>query len=357
MTEIIEPQQAEEPWLKITASPGFDRWLAERRVSLAFSTYHAGKLFLLGRNPRDELAVFERSFNRCMGLWSDGSSLWMGSRYQIWRLENALAPGEWYQDHDRVYIPRVGYTTGGVDAHDLACDANGRVIFANTRFSCLAALSERQSFTPLWKPSFINELTADDRCHLNGLAMDRGICRFVTVVGRTDTAGGWREHRQDGGCVLEVPSGRIVASGLSMPHSPRVHGGRLWLLNSGTGYFGFVDTEREEFVPLTFCSGYLRGLDFAGEHAVVGLSRPRKDKCFSGLALDENLAVRNTEAVCGLAVVELSTGDILHWVRIEGIVQELYDVVVLRDVVRPMAIGFQTDEIQRLLTIGPFGSL
>jgi uncharacterized protein (TIGR03032 family) len=347
----------DEPWMELTASRGFAGWLAENDLSLAFSTYQSGKLFLLGRNAKSELSIFERTFARCMGLWADGQTLWMSSLYQIWRFENALAPGEQYQGYDRLYVPRTGHTTGDLDAHDLACDADGRLIFANTKFSCIAGLSERGSFTPLWRPPFVDQLAPEDRCHLNGFAMVDDRCRYVTVVSRSDIVGGWREHRREGGCVLEVPSGKVVASGLSMPHSPRLYRGKLWVLNSGTGHLGSIDVETGTFEPLVFCPGYLRGLMFVGDFAVVGLSRPRHEKTFDGLALQENLKVKQTEARCGLMVVRLSTGHIEQWVQIDGLVQELYDVVALPGVVRPMALGFKTDEIQRLLTIGPPGSL
>jgi uncharacterized protein (TIGR03032 family) len=133
--------------------------------------------------------------------------------------------------------------------------------------------------------------------------------------------------------------------------------GRVWLHNSGTGHFGSIDPSGGAFEPLTFCPGYLRGLAFSGNHAVVGLSRPRQDRTFSGLALDEELARRNAEARCGLLVIDLKSGDVAHWLRVEGMVRELYDVAVLPDVDRPMALGFKTAEIERTIAIGPLGVL
>src|SRR5262249_50716738 len=148
----------------------------------------------------------------------------------------------------------------------------------------------------------------------------------------------------------DVQSNAVIAAGLSMPHSPRVYRGRLWLLNSGTGYFGSIDPTRGTFEPVAFGPGYLRGLAFAGDYAIMGLSRPRRDKTFGDLALDDTLAARRAGALCGLHIVDLRSGDVVHWVRIEGMVSELYDVATLPGVVRPMALGFKTDEIQRLLT-------
>jgi uncharacterized protein (TIGR03032 family) len=348
---------AAEPWIEVTCSRQFPSWLAEHQVSLGFTTYQTGKVFLLGRHPDGQIAVFERTFNRCMGLWGDGQTLWLSSLYQLWHFENALRPGETFRGYDRLYIPRVGYTTGDLDIHDIAIEASGRVLFLATSFSCLATLNNRYNFTPLWRPPFVSKYAAEDRCHLNGLAMQDGKPRYVTVVSTSDVTDGWRDRRRDGGCVVEVPSGKIVVSGLSMPHSPRVYRDRLWLLNSGTGFLGSVDFGSGEFKPLTFCPGYLRGLAFSGDYAVVGLSRPRHDKTFSGLPLDQELATRGAEARCGLQIIDLRSGDVAHWVRVEGMVSELYDVVVLPGVVRPMALGFKTDEIQRMVAIGDEGKL
>lgn len=338
--------------LEIAASRQFDSWLIEQKISLAFTTYQAGKLFLIGRQPSGRLAVFERTFSRSMGLCVDGERLWMSTLYQMWRFENALDPGVLHNGHDRVYVPRVGYTTGDIDAHDIAVDADGRVVFVNTLFSCLATISERASFVPLWRPPFISKLAAEDRCHLNGLAMRDGYPGFVTAVSRSDVAAGWRDHRRDGGIVVDVATCEIVAEGFAMPHSPRLRDGRLWLLESGTGYFGYVDPASGRFEKVTFCPGYLRGLAFFGEFAIVALSRCRENRTLAGLPLDDELAKRCASPRCGLMVIDLRTGDIVHWLAIEGTVQELYDVVVLPGIVRPMAIGFKTDEIRRIITIG-----
>jgi uncharacterized protein (TIGR03032 family) len=337
----------------VTTSPHFGAWLAEQRVSLAFSTYQAGKLFVLGRYPDGRPTVVERTFDRCMGLWADGDTMWVSSRYQLWRFVNVLQPGERHDDCDRLYVPRTAHTTGDLDIHDVAVDGGGRVIFVATTFGCLGTLHARHSFAPLWRPPFLSKLAPEDRCHLNGLAMEDGRPRYVTVVSRSDVADGWRDRRRDGGCVLEVPGGRVVAEGLSMPHSPRVHRGRLWLLNSGTGMIGSIDPSSYTFVPLAFCPGYLRGLAFAGDYAVVGLSRPRHDKTFGGLALEDELAKRGAEPRCGLHVIDLRSGDTVHWVRIEGLVRELYDVAVLPGVTRPNLLGIKSDEIHRILSLGP----
>lgn len=338
--------------LEMMGSRQFNSWLGEQKISLAFTTYQAGKVFLIGLQPDGRLSIFERTFNRSMGLWATPQTLWLSSLYQLWRFENALSANQAYQGYDRLYVPQLGYTTGDLDIHDVAIDAEGKVVFVNTLFSCLATVSQEHSFIPLWQPPFISKLAAEDRCHLNGLAMENGHPRYVTAVGATDIADGWRDRRRDGGCIIDVASNEIVVSGLSMPHSPRVYKERLWVLNSGTGYLGTVNFKQNQFEPLTFCPGYLRGLAFIDNYAVVGLSKPRENKTFSGLPLDDNLLAKNADARCGLMVIDINTGDIVHWLRITGIVQELYDVAVLPGVYRPMALGFKSEEIRRTITVG-----
>jgi uncharacterized protein (TIGR03032 family) len=174
---------------------------------------------------------------------------------------------------------------------------------------------------------------------------------FVTAVGASDAADGWREHRRDGGVVIDVGANEVVAAGLSMPHSPRWYRDQLWLCNSGTGEFGRVDLATGRFEPLTFCAGYLRGVTFHGDYALLGTSKARHNKTFSGLPLDEALAKRNVEARCGIQVVDLRTGDAVHWIRMEGMVEEIYDVITLPNARNPALIGFVSDEIRRLISL------
>ncbi len=342
-----------QPQLELTGSRQFTSWLAESGGALAFSTYQAGKLFLIGLQPDGRLSVFERTFARCMGLAVQGDTLWVSTLYQLWRFENALAAGTHHQGYDRLYVPQLGYTTGDLDVHDVAVTANQSPVFVNTLFSCLAAPDETYSFREVWRPPFISRLAAEDRCHLNGLAMRDGRPAYVTCVAATDVNEGWREHRRDGGIVISVEDSETVCGGLSMPHSPRWYDNKLWLHNSGTGEFGFVDQERGRFEPVAFCPGYLRGLSFSGEFAIAGLSKARGNKTFSGLALDDGLASRNASARCALQVIDLKRGDVVHELRIDGVVEELYDVITLPGVSRPMALGFKTDEIRRVLSLPP----
>ncbi len=348
--EKSTPITSSESPLELTASRQFVDWFASESISLVFSTYQANKLFFIGQSQEQRLSIFERTFQRCMGLWATSETIYVSTLYQIWRLENSLGTTETYKNYDRLYIPQLAFTTGDLDVHDVALDSAGQIIFVSTLFSCLATTSSTHSFKPLWKPNFISKLAAEDRCHLNGLAMKDGQPAYVTAVSQSDVHDGWRQFRQDGGLVIDVQTQEIVAQGLSMPHSPRWYQGRLWLLNSGRGEFGYLDDS--QFHPICFCPGYLRGLAFYEDYAILGLSKPR-EKSFTGLPLDERLTKLKTEARCGLCVVDLKRGDIVHWLDIDGVITELYDVAVLLGVKRPMALGFATDEIRWILTMEP----
>ena len=344
------------PTLEINASRQFVPWLAEQQCSLAFSTYQAGKLFLVGLQPNGRLSVFERTFERSMGLCVQGNTLWLSTLYQLWRFENALAAGQTHEGYDALYVPQMSYVTADLDIHDVAVPsaAAARPLFVNTLFSCLAQPSLTHSFVPVWQPPFITKLAAEDRCHLNGLALRDGQARYVTAISQSDVADGWREQRQAGGCVIDVPSSEIIATGLSMPHSPRWYQGRLWLLNSGTGEFGYIDQATGRFEPVAFCPGYLRGLTMMGDFAVVGLSEPRHNQSLQGLPLDEALVAKGAVPRCGLGVIDLRSGDLVHTLRISGVIHELYDVAVLPQVRRPMALGFRQAAIRRVISMGEF---
>jgi len=342
----------------ITCSAGFHAWLAAHDVSVALTTYQAGRLFLLGRKPDGGLRAHERMIEHCQGLWTDGQTLWASSKSILWRFENDLAEGAITpRGATRRFVPREGRVTGAIDIHDVAIgdilgSESGTTgpIFVNTAFNCLATISERSSFRPLWRPPFVSALVAEDRCHLNGLAMDGARPAFVTAVSRSDVADAWRERRRDGGVIIDIASGEIVATGLSMPHSPRLYDGRLWVLDSGRGQFGSVDPASGVFTPVAFCPGYARGLAFTGRYAVIGLSRPRRNQTFEGLELDGALAARDTVARCGLLIVDIDSGRAAEWLRFEGVIEELYDVGILPGVAQAEAIGFIGEDIQSSVT-------
>jgi uncharacterized protein (TIGR03032 family) len=336
-----------------SCSRGLATWLSTNRVSLAISSYQTGRVYLVGSDREGRVSFFERIFERAMGIVGNAQRIYLGGLYQLWRFENVLRQNEViHGKFDKCYVPRNAQTIGDLDIHELGIRNDGRVVFVNTKYSCLAELSQTHSFKPIWKPPFISKLAPEDRCHLNGLAMVDGKPKYVTAVCKSDAVDGWRDRRMSGGVVIDVETDEIVCEGLSMPHSPRWANGKLWVLNAGTGHLGYVDFENKAFVPTAWFPGFLRGLSIVGNVAAVGLSKPRNQR-FEGLQLDEELKQRDAEPWCGVQIVSLANGDVLNWIRFEGDISEIFDISFLPGVVNPMMIGLRTAEIRELITFEP----
>jgi len=301
--DAAKPAQAPRDLTQLKVEKGCSRglagWLGQHRLSLAITSYQTGRIYLVGSDQQGRVSFFERIFERAMGVVGNAQRIYLGGLYQLWRFENVLRPNEViHGQFDKCYVPRNAQTIGDLDIHELGIRKNGKVVFINTKYSCLSELSQTHSFKAIWKPKFISKLAPEDRCHLNGLAMVDGEPKYVTAVCKSDSVDGWRDRRHDGGVVIDIDTDEIVCEGLSMPHSPRWHNGKLWLLNAGTGYLGWVDFDKKAFVPHAFVPGFARGLSMIGNVAAVGLSKPRNQR-FEGLQLDEELKKR--DAIRGAA--------------------------------------------------------
>jgi uncharacterized protein (TIGR03032 family) len=265
-----------------------------------------------------------------LALADGGSRLALGATTQVWEFRDVpsvasrLAPAN---SHDACFLPRRTHFTGNVLIHEMAYGAGGELWFANTRFSCLAALDPEASFTPRWRPPFVTELEPSDRCHLNGLAMVDGKPKFITALGETNTPAGWRANKAKGGILMDVDSGEIVCRGLSMPHSPRWYGGRLWVCESGSGTLGTVDLATGKYEAVAAVPGFTRGLDFVGDLAFVGLSQVRESAVFSGIPITERLAPE--QRMCGVCVVDLRRGEVVALLKFTSGVQEVFTVALL----------------------------
>lgn len=346
---------------RLSISAGLAALLQSLGISIAFTSYQSGLLYLLGRNASGA-HLHQCAIGRPMGLARCGErGLVLTTGHQIIRFENPLEAHEKVNNQfDACYVPRATHLTGELDAHDVGVGADGGIVFVNTRLNCLARPDTQHSFAEVWRPSFISALVDEDRCHLNGLAMRDGEPAFVTAASRSDTVDGWRDRRADGGVVIDVEANEIVCEGLSMPHSPRWYNGELWVLNSGTGELGVVEglgagkpkaggKVGGKFVPRVFCPGFVRGLAFHGDYAVVGLSKPRYQR-FEGLVLDQRLKDADSEPWCGIQIIDIRRGVCVEWLRIDGTVAELYDVEVLPGVTSPMAISPNTPEAVKFVT-------
>ncbi|MBI2826894.1 MAG: TIGR03032 family protein [Planctomycetia bacterium] len=324
--------------------------LAKLGASLVVSTYQANKL-LVARAQGPGLSMLVRTFDRPMGIAADARRLAVGTRNQIWTLRNApdIAPQvEPVGTHDACYLPRSAHVTGDIGVHEMAW-AGDELWIVSTRFSCLCTLDADYSFVPRWQPPFITALAAEDRCHLNGLAMRDGRPAFVTALGKTDTPGGWRLSKPHGGIVMDVASGELLARGLSMPHSPRWHEDRLWVLESGTGGVVLVDPATGRRETVTQLPGFTRGWAVVGPYAFVGLSKIRPTSAMDVVPIAE----RRGELRCGVAVVDLRSGACVGTLDFQTAIEEIFDVQILAGLHFPEIIGFQKESIDHTFVVPP----
>jgi uncharacterized protein (TIGR03032 family) len=341
------------------ADDGFLDWLSQAGGSLVITTYQAGKVILVGWNGQ-QVSVLLRQFDKPMGLalqhdpLIDRSRLALATRHEVTLFANASPLAYAYLEdqpgrYDALYLPRMSYYTGDLNSHDLAWGDEGLWV-VNTRFSCLASLSQDYSFVPRWQPSFISELAPEDRCHLNGLAIVSGKPRYVTALGETNTAGGWRATKATGGVLIDVQTNQIVQRGLSMPHSPCWHQEQLWLLNSGTGELWRLNPDTYESEVICALPGFGRGLCLVGNYALVGLSQIREQHIFGGLPVQE----RFEQLICGVAVVDLQRGEAIGLMQFSSGCRELYDVEFLPGYLRPMLLNLDKDATRKAFTAPEF---
>lgn len=303
----------------------FPALLSELGVSLLVSTYQAGMLFMV-RALGEDLNTHFTALERPMGIALDGDKLAVATLYRIMSYQNLPAAAPHLEPagiHDACFVPRSVHVTGQVDAHEMAYGEAG-LWLVNTRMSCLCTLDERYSVVPRWRPAFVSGYDVSDRCHLSGLAMRDGEPAFVTALGATDTAEGWRDDRLEGGVIVDVSANEVVVDGLCMPHSPRWHRERLWFLESGRGELGFINSAGDGKTVVAALPGFTRGLDFLGRLAFVGLSRLRESS-----GDDLPLTERPEKRECGVWVVDTETRQTVAFLAFTGDVEEIFGVCVV----------------------------
>jgi len=353
MSDDQNPQSRDT--IEVQVDEGLNQWLAALKGSLAITTYQAGKLVLLGHDGNG-LSVLLRQFDKPMGLAVKGDTLAIGTRHDVQILANArlLAPDYQHDQpdkYDALFTPRLTYHTGDLAVHDLAFDADGELWVVNTRFCCLARLSRDYNFIPKWKPPFVTEVVPEDRCHLNGLAMVDGRPGYVTCLGETDSPGEWRAGKATGGCVVHVESNQVIVRGLAMPHSPRWYKDQLWVLNSGAGELWAIDVKSGRHVVVAALPSYLRGMDFVGPYAVIGMCQIREKHIFGGLPIQQRQGDRLS---CGVTVVDLRTGQQVGSMTFTSGCTELFEVRVLPGIRRPMVLNLEREAARQAFSAPEF---
>ncbi|MCC9599848.1 TIGR03032 family protein [Stieleria sp. JC731] len=339
--------------------------------SLLVSTYAAGKVASIGAAD-GELHLRFSNFQQAMGIAIPDAlasvdagaanveardaeigksisarTLAVGGPNLVWFMRDAGSLARQVEPagtYDRAFLARESFVTGNISIHEMAWGHGQELWMVNTLFSCLATLHPDYNFVPRWQPPFIDGLAPQDRCHLNGMAMIDGRPRYVTCLGTSNEARGWREGKVGGGALVDVDSGEVITKGFCMPHSPRWHQGKLFLLDSGRGQLVAVDLDSGKVDVVSDYPGYGRGLAFAGQFAFVGMSRARETSVFGGVPIcDDTSRLR-----CGIVVIDLASGRNVAFLEFESGIEELFDVQVIEHSRRTVLCGPYPQEDQQV---------
>jgi uncharacterized protein (TIGR03032 family) len=235
------------------------------------------------------------------------------------------------------YFPIKFNMVGTADIHDVRLTSDGsKSYFVLAKYNCIATTSEDKSFNVVWVPPWIEydkelhkSLPFEDRCHLNGLCLINDKPGFICAASKTNYMNAWKESKNKGqGIVYDIQKDEICCTGLYNPHSPRFYKNKLWILESGTGNFGYIKIANRKFKPCKFIPGFLRGLDFINNYAVVTSSLDRHDQAFKDIPLSKYLDDTNTESKCGIWIINLDTYDIVYNIIFTKNVIELYDIAI-----------------------------
>lgn len=311
------------------SSAGFTDLLQELEISLLVTSARAGHMLTLGvQNGQLLLTTVEQ--HQPGGIAADEKRIAVAThgQVQIYASPSGTPDRGGRRPHGTHNTPpqfraQRSHHTNGLVSPALGWGHEG-LWMVNTGLSCLSLLRETGDAVVGWKPCFISHLTDDDRCHLNGLAMQDGRPRYTTALGHSDRPLGWRAEPFQSGIVMDVPTGTVIANGLIVPRSPQVHLGRLYLLQSWIGELCLVDTRSGTIECIQAFPGYLAGMGCHRGYAFVALSRvPDPEIAGSAaLTLREDLA-------CGIAVVNLRTGRAEEAINFLTGIDQVSDLAVL----------------------------
>lgn len=223
--------------------------------------------------------------------------------------------------------------TGNVNTREVAGD-----FIASAGLSCVATLSAVYHLIPIWKPSWITRVVPEDRCHVNGIALDKkGELAYVTALGRGNARSSWRDDPL-AGVLVDVTKQSVVASCLAMPHSPRLWNGDLWFCNSVAGTLVRCQPGVYRKEVVYNAGAYTRGLAFYDHYAFVGISRMR---------YSQNQWVDGGGRV-GVAIVDLTSGREIEFIALKC--SEIFDVQVL-PYCNPLVAGIDSSVIEKILSV------
>ena len=326
--------------------------LQKLNCTIAITTYQAGKLVFISAKDEHSLIQLPRTFEKPMGIAEDKErdKLALACKDEVIVFSNSKDLAKYYPaspgKYDALYMPRATYHTGPLDIHDLSFGKNHELYAVNTLFSCIIKIDDNYNFTPYWKPQFIDKLVSEDRCHLNGMAMQNGLPKYATAFGKENTFQSWRKNVTTSGIIIDVDSNEIVVENLAMPHSPRIYNGELYTLLSATGELIRVNPKNNSYDVVLKIDGFVRGMDLHKDYLFIGHSKLRKN---SSTFAELKFAESANEA--GIIIVHLPTASIAGKITYKSSLDEIYDIHILSNKIRPNIMNtIKTDYKSGLMT-------
>lgn len=323
----------------------FSELLYNLNSSLMISTYQAEKVIVLSAPEPNKLIQLPRNFETPMGIAYDGNRLAIASKTTITTFGkmNKTILEQKNDIYDACFIPTASFYTGFSHLHDIAFGED-KLYAVNTNFSLIGSVNIDYNFTPYWKPFFIDEINGEDQCHLNGMAMENSKPRYVTLFSATSKAKGWKETDFKQGMLIDIETNEILVNNIFIPHSPRLHNGKLYFLESATRSLKSYDFETKEVEDIIKLHGFTRGLDLIGEFAFIGISKIRASS--KGFA---TLDIAKQDYNAAVVAIHIPTKSVIGGIEYISSVEELYDVKILPNTKRPNIIGLDEKQFNTIL--------
>ena len=310
--------------------------LQKLNCTIAISTYQAGKLIFLSPKDDSSLIQLPRTFEKPMGITEnvEKDKIALAAKDEIIVFSNSKDLAQHYPKspgrYDALYMPRVTYHTGPLDIHDLSFGKEDQLYAVNTLFSSIIKIDDDYNFTPHWTPPFIDKLVSEDRCHLNGMAMKNGLPKYASAFNQGNSFQSWRERVTETGVIFDIDSNEVIVNNLAMPHSPRIFGGDLYVLLSATGELIKIDVNTGKYDVVVKIDGFVRGMSLHKDYLFIGLSKLRKNSSTFG-----KLKFAEKANHSGIVIVHLPTGSIAGKITYHTSLDEIYDVHILANKIRP----------------------
>lgn len=333
-------------------TPQIPELLLRLQCTVALSTYQAGKLVFISAKDENSLIQLPRTFQKPMGIAEDveKDKIALACKEEIVVFANSKDLASHYpkspNTYDALYMPRVTYHTGNLDLHDLRFGANDQLFAVNTLFSSIITIDDDYNFTPYWQPKFIDKLVSEDRCHLNGMIVKDGQPKYATAFNTGNSFQSWRENITETGVLIDVESNEIIAENLAMPHSPRIFSNDVYVLLSATGELVKIDVKGGQKETIVKLNGFVRGMDLYKDYLFIGLSKLRKNSSTFG-----KLPFAEMANEAGIVIVHLPTASIAGKITYLTSLDEIYDVHILANKIRPNILNTITDDYKAGLMI------